>query len=360
MLSNFCKEHASYYRAKSNEEMLEDLSYTVRDSLSVTPERKIAPVRDIKVWARFTNLFNEMINRGYQYEELMRAIGDTQDAKGVLDDIFAAIGHNPKWKKFEKLVTAVHMARSNGAKVTYDDKVAGKRTGRERQIDISVRFEHSFYTYFVVVECKDYKTAVPISDVEAFKTKLEDVGADKGVMVASNGFQQGAIETANAHNIELFTLEAEHSAWISRLREFSFTLPFPRDITFDHPPIPKSDQNPSTRPISFTEILFFRDPSMPPKQFASILQDICLWAHNTRLKLPARVDVKFDEPYLMKVPERVEYIPVYGMTLTMVQYRYAQVKKIDMPPTVMHYKYTDIMHAKTHKVSLNEQGDQKV
>ena len=359
VMSNFCEEHAKYYQTKSNEEMLNDISHSVRSCISVTPEKKIGAIHDMKVWARFTNLFNEMINRGYQYEELMRAMKDMQEAKGIFDDVFAAIGHNPKWKKFEKLVNAVHAARSEGAKVTYDDKVVGKRTGRERQIDISVRFEDSFYSYFVVVECKDYKSAVPISDVEAFKTKLEDVGADKGVMVASHGFQRGAIETAKAHNIELFTLEEEHSVWISRLREFSFTLPFPRDITFDHPTIPEGDQGTTPRSVGFTEILFFQDPSTPPKHLVDILRDVCLWALDTRLKLPVRVDLKFDTPYLMRIPGRDVYIPVYGMRLNLVQCRYAQVKKIDIPPTVIHYNYTDIVRNKNHKVSPDELRDCK-
>lgn len=351
LLSNFCEEHTKFYQAKSNEEMLTDLSYSVRSCISVTLEKKIGAVQDIKAWAQFTNLFNEMINRGYQHKELLSAIKDMQNAKGIFDDVFAAIGHNPKWKKFEKLVSAVHVARSEGAKVTYDDKIVGKRSGRERQIDISIRFEHSFYTYFVVIECKDYKSAVPISDVEAFKTKLEDVGADKGVIVSSNNFQKGAIETAKAHNIELFTLEEEHSNWINRLREFSFSVPFPRDITFDHPTIPEENQNTTPESVSFLEILFFKEPSTQPKPLADILRDVCIWAFNTHIDLPVQVDLKFNAQYLMKIPGKDMYIPVYGMKLNLVEYRYSKVKKIDIPPKVINYNYTDILKNKKHKVA---------
>jgi hypothetical protein len=49
--------------------------------------------------------------------------------------------------------------------------------------------------------------------VEAFRTKLEDVGAMPGIMVSPHGFQEGAIKTAQAYNIELFTLTEVKSDW---------------------------------------------------------------------------------------------------------------------------------------------------
>ncbi|MFZ3253530.1 MAG: restriction endonuclease [Syntrophales bacterium] len=359
VMSNFCKAHTMYYESRSNEELLEEFSHSVRDCLCITPEKKIGVIPDKKVWARFTNLFNELISRGYQPEEVMRSVRYTQDTKGIFDEIFAAVGHNPKWKKFEKLVNAIHAMRSEGAQIIYDDKVVGKRTGRERQIDISLRFDHSYYSYFVVIECKDYSSAVPISEVEAFRTKLEDVGADKGVMVSSNGFQRGTIETAKAYNIDLFTLSEEHSAWVGRLREYAVTLPFPRDITFDHLPVPEDGRGSTPNSVGFTEILFYKDTSTPPRNLADILGDVCLWALNTRLRLPAKVDLRFDDQYLMKLPGCSAYIPVYGMTLILVEYRYAKVKKVDIPPKLLRYKYTDIVRAIVHTVPLSDSGERK-
>jgi hypothetical protein len=47
---------------------------------------------------------------------------------------------DPKWKKFEKLVHALHTQLApTGAIVTYDDHIMGLETGTERQIDISIR-----------------------------------------------------------------------------------------------------------------------------------------------------------------------------------------------------------------------------
>lgn len=351
-MPNFCQEHSEYYKSKSNEEIIGELSQSFRDCLCITPEKKIGASMDKRSWASFTNLFNELMNRGYHYEEVARAIKATQDAKGILDDIFAEIGHNPKWRRFEKLVSAIHKIQSDDTNVTYDDKIIGKRTGRERQIDISIKFNHLYYSYLLIIECKDYKSPVPITAVEAFRTKLEDVGADKGVMVSSSGFQQGAVETAKAYGIELFTLTEEKSDWTRRLREFKIALPFPYDISFDHPSIPKDERDLEQKPIGFAEILFYKSPSKPPRSLLDILKDLCLWALDTSLRLPSKLNVRFRQPFLMKIPSREQYVPVYGLKVVMIQYQYRESKNIDIPPTILNYKYEDIAKGKTHEIPV--------
>ena len=106
-----------------------------------------------------------------------------------------------KWNLFERLVTAIHLTENRGAKVVWNDRING------RQFDITIRFKHGFYEYLTVVECKSYSRPVPVREVEAFVTKSVDVRANKAIMVSSSGFQEGGIEVAERHNIELFTLE---------------------------------------------------------------------------------------------------------------------------------------------------------
>ena len=40
----------------------------------------------------------------------------------------------------------------------------------------------------IAIECKDYKVPVNVKDVEQFVGLIKDIGANKGVMVAANGF----------------------------------------------------------------------------------------------------------------------------------------------------------------------------
>ena len=111
------------------------------------------------------------------------------------------------WKKFERIVAALHKFRDAGADVRWNEKIAG------RQVDVSVRFERGGYHYVLLIECKNYADPVPVADVEAFITKSRTLGADKAVMVSANGFQRGAEEQAKQHRIGLYTLKEIEERW---------------------------------------------------------------------------------------------------------------------------------------------------
>ena len=107
---------------------------------------------------------------------------------------------DPKWKKFERLVAAIHEADAHGAKVTWSESIKG------RQFDVVLRFSVGSYSYLTVIECRDEQRPVSVDQVEAFVTKSRDVAADKAVMVSSSSYQEGAFTVAERHHIELFGL----------------------------------------------------------------------------------------------------------------------------------------------------------
>jgi hypothetical protein len=105
-----------------------------------------------------------------------------------------------QWKKFERIVAAIHLAEAQGATVTWNEHING------RQFDVVIRFKFQFYDYLVLIECKDVTRPVKAEKVEAFITKSRDAGANKAIMVSAGGFQSGARKVARKHNVELFTL----------------------------------------------------------------------------------------------------------------------------------------------------------
>src|SRR5258705_11463868 len=105
-----------------------------------------------------------------------------------------------KWKKFERVVAAIHVAENVGATVVWNDHING------RQFDVTIRFKFQFYEYLVLIECKNQKFPVKAEDIDAFVTKSRDAGANKAIVVSGSGFQSGAKTIADKHNIELFTL----------------------------------------------------------------------------------------------------------------------------------------------------------
>lgn len=72
------------------------------------------------------------------------------------------------------------------------------------QIDIKATFEVLGGSEIkVLVECKHYKSAIKREKVEILYSRIQSLGYNKGILFASSGFQNGAIEFAKAHGIAL-------------------------------------------------------------------------------------------------------------------------------------------------------------
>ncbi len=117
------------------------------------------------------------------------------------------------WKEFETLISRLQAAIAPGADVRENEKVVGK-SGRTRQLDVTIRQTLGLYPILVVIECKSQKRRISISQVEAFVTKLRDVAASEGVIVSRNGFSEGAKAIARDNFITcLGYREAEEADW---------------------------------------------------------------------------------------------------------------------------------------------------
>lgn len=120
-----------------------------------------------------------------------------------------------EWEEFENLVTKIHAETSPDAVVQRNHHVTGQ-LGRRRQLDITISKRVGLYHVLIVIECKRYNRPVGIDRVEAFVTKLRDVGASQGVMVSNKGFSKGARAVAARHVITLLSYrEAQSADWCS-------------------------------------------------------------------------------------------------------------------------------------------------
>jgi hypothetical protein len=122
---------------------------------------------------------------------------------------------SPKWKQFEKKAFEIQKSLSPAnADVRYNDSIFGSDSKTDRQIDISIRSRVGSYSILIVVECKDHKTPVDVTDVEGFITKLRDVRANKGVMISAKGFTKAATTLAEHHEVDLRRLiDTESVEW---------------------------------------------------------------------------------------------------------------------------------------------------
>lgn len=120
---------------------------------------------------------------------------------------------DPKWKIYERAAAELE-GRFQNCSVVPNHKVIGCRSGIERQVDVWLTGEVGGHEVRVAVECRLHSRKVGIKDVEAFHGFIEDIGADRGIIISPIGFTEGARK--RAERIELTTLtleEAEGFDW---------------------------------------------------------------------------------------------------------------------------------------------------
>jgi hypothetical protein len=110
--------------------------------------------------------------------------------------------------EYEKFVKQVIEEISDGSIHVYHQRAyIGKRSGRTIVIDVSFEMEVlGGARLLVLIECKRYSDKVKVDDVEEFYSKLDDIGAHKGIMFTTVGYQDGALKTARGRGIGLALL----------------------------------------------------------------------------------------------------------------------------------------------------------
>lgn len=352
--SNFCPEHKAFFSTIDNPTLIEQGARALRSLMYVNSEKKITAKPDMEVIGAFNNIVNELSERGYKDDESMEAFGSIAVEQGLMDDLQREIGKDPKWKRFEKLVAGIHMLIAKGAEVKFDDHIVGRKTGNRRQVDVSIRFKQTYYDYLVIVECKDYAGRVPIKEVEAFSKKLEDLGANKGIMVSREGFQDGANKTAAADGIELFTLTEVKTDWTKNIKAEVLILPYPTKIEFDHPDFDTSGLPKEPVARQYSEFLFYKDQHSPPIGLDELVSNMAHWATEHKLTLPCIIESPLDPPLLTQFPGTNFYTPIYSITVTLEPSKFAFGWEIDMPPKLEKYVYSDIAKERVHEIPASD------
>ncbi len=108
------------------------------------------------------------------------------------------------WKQYQD--ETAKFFRSLGCDADVEAKVAGARA--EHTVDVWVRFRRFGLETKWVIECKYWNSPVPKEKVLALKSVVEDVGADRGLLLSAAGFQSGAVHASERTNITLTDLDS--------------------------------------------------------------------------------------------------------------------------------------------------------
>lgn len=149
-----------------------------------------------------------------------------------------------KWRRFEEIVAQVQQELAPNATVTHDDKIMGHITETLRQVDVTVRQRIGQYDMLIAIDCKDYKRAVNINEVDQFIRLIEDIKANKGVMVAASGFSNTAKRVGEKAGLNLYRLiDTEAHDWrtyvsipvLCDFRRMRFQFVLPQFLAFVNP-----------------------------------------------------------------------------------------------------------------------------
>ena len=86
-------------------------------------------------------------------------------------------------------------------KITHDEKIHAD--DGLYQIDLFASFTIMELEFKVICECKRYKNNVSREKVAVLNDKVRSLGAHKGILLSTSGFQSGAVQYAKKHGIAL-------------------------------------------------------------------------------------------------------------------------------------------------------------
>jgi len=124
------------------------------------------------------------------------------------------------WRDLQEKTRRLFSEMGYEATVSKKVKLAGRG---KKEIDVFVTDPNASYNKIYLIECKFWKSRVPQEVVHAFKTIMEEAGANTGFIISKAGFQSGAREAAKYTNIKLLTFnELQHmygNEWFRKQRE---------------------------------------------------------------------------------------------------------------------------------------------
>ena len=109
--------------------------------------------------------------------------------------------------EFEEFCLDFVSKQLNGAKdisIEHDKKVDAH--DGTYQIDGLIEFTIGCIRCKTILECKQYKNPVPREKIEILFNRLCSIGANKGILISTAGFQSGAIKYASEHGIALIQI----------------------------------------------------------------------------------------------------------------------------------------------------------
>lgn len=117
--------------------------------------------------------------------------------------------------EYERFVISLQQAIVNASAITTHNHIdvqhdvhIPSRTGRKRQFDVYWEFELGGIKHKTVIECKNHWRPIEIGDIDALVGKMTDFKGMHAVIATSSGYQEGALEKATEHGIDVLVVRS--------------------------------------------------------------------------------------------------------------------------------------------------------
>ncbi|GBG35815.1 restriction endonuclease [Mycobacterium montefiorense] len=126
----------------------------------------------------------------------------------------------PTWKEYQEATATYY--RALGLSAETDETIDGARG--VHKIDVAVRGYRAGVRFLWIVECKYWNRRVDKSVVSTLRDIVQDVGADRGIILSRRGFQSGAPALATKSNITLTSLDELQTDTEDEYKEYRCVL----------------------------------------------------------------------------------------------------------------------------------------
>ena len=111
------------------------------------------------------------------------------------------------WRKYERQVHQELASIFTECDFEFDDRIFGKHSKIDRQIDISIRGKVGGNKILGIIDCKYFATKIDVKIVESFLGMIEDTKANFGLLITNKGYSLAAKNRANVKNLKLDIIE---------------------------------------------------------------------------------------------------------------------------------------------------------
>lgn len=146
---------------------------------------------------------------------------DVDEIKSARNRLYSAMGVNEESfegskapdLRFEELVADLlskefRLAMGENFSFSRRMMLPSKLRGALRQVDLTAEFDVAGLRFLTVIEAKHANKKLDTREIREFFDLVQDVGANKGILVANNGFTPEAIRLASVKGLALMTIPA--------------------------------------------------------------------------------------------------------------------------------------------------------